>query len=81
VEGIDRGGPKEHTVHYAEKGGVGADPERERQNHDDREAFAPEEPSNAVTQVLPKRLHYLNLIPPGVNWTRLLRRARRSEKY
>ncbi len=46
--------PEEHGVEHAEDGGVGADPERERQDGNGREAWTAEERARPEPEVLPE---------------------------
>ena len=48
---------KENAVDQAEDGGIGADPEPERDDRDGGKAFMLQEHSNAITNVVKQRVH------------------------
>ena len=49
--------PQDHGVHHAEDGGVGADAQREHEDHDGREEWASPEGSHREFQIWKQTRH------------------------
>ena len=54
---LDRQQPQQHLIHQREDGGVGADPQRQRQHDDDREGGRAGQRADGVAEILDQRRH------------------------